>query len=272
VDEFIKKKQLRDFFELYDIDFLDDLHACIRAYDEPERLTKYLQNMSKKNRKIFRNDFIKRIKIIKPDLINIIVDAVRIKNKHKKNWIIINAPLDFGLVKKLIDENLNPIQMVFFHDSDPMHNILLLDEETINNNYRSNYIEILDNVKNGIMYGMTVEKIKYPEFVNKIENSSYISNTEDNFFEVEDETLEYEKHEQVDIISHDHLMGIIVPVITERLNQYTENLLVQWYTLKSNISKETNQFMDFNIIECKPNSTYDSLRILIEDTLYYLKK
>ncbi|XP_060851288.1 adenylate kinase 9-like [Rhopalosiphum padi] len=271
VDEYIKKTQLINFFESYDIDFLDDLYVCIRTYNEPERLNKYFQNMSIKNRKIFRHNFIKSKNIIEPELINVIVDIVKIKNEQNQNWIIVNAPLEFELVKKLIDEDLNPIQMVFFHDSDPMHNILLSNEE-INNSYRNNYIEILDNVKNGMRHETTVEKIKYPDFVNKIENSLYISQTKDDFFEGEIETAEYEEHKHINIISHDHLMGIIVPVITERLNQYTENLLVQWHTLKTNISKEINQYMDFNIIICKPASTYNLLTNLIEDTYYYLKK
>lgn len=271
MDEYIKKTQLINFFESYDIDFLDDLYVCIRTYNEPERLNKYFQNMSIKNRKIFRHNFIKSKNIIEPELINVIVDIVKIKNEQNQNWIIVNAPLEFELVKKLIDEDLNPIQMVFFHDSDPMHNILLSNEE-INNSYRNNYIEILDNVKNGMRHETTVEKIKYPDFVNKIENSLYISQTKDDFFEGEIETAEYEEHKHINIISHDHLMGIIVPVITERLNQYTENLLVQWHTLKTNISKEINQFMDFNIIICKPASTYNLLTNLIEDTYYYLKK
>jgi len=265
--------RLKNYFESYDIDFLDDLYECIRVYDEPESLTKYFQNMSKKNRKIFRSSFITAKKNIQPDLINVVVNTVRIKNQQNINWIIVNAPLDFVLVKKLIDEGLNPMQMVFFHDSDQMHNVLLLNDE-ISNNYRNNYEKILENVQNGKRYGTAVERIKYPEFVKKTENPLDISITEDEFFEDEVETAEYEENVvfNVNYISHDHLMEIIVPEISERLNQYTENLLVEWQTLKHQISKETNQTIDFNIIVCKPNSTTSLLRLLIEDTLYYIKK
>jgi len=276
MNKLFKKRQLmrlKNYFESYDIDFLDDLYECIRVYDEPESLTKYFQNMSKKNRKIFRSSFINTQKNIQPELINVVVDTVRIKNQQNINWIIVNAPLDFVLVKKLIDEGLNPIQMVFFHDSDPMHNVLLLNDE-ISNSYRNNYEKILENVQNGKRYGTAVERIKYPEFVNKIENPLDIPITEDEFQEGEVETAEYEENVVFDVnyISHDHLMGIIVPEIIERLNQYTENLLVQWQTLKNHISKKTNQNMNFNIIVCKPNSTTNLLRLLIEDTLYYIKK
>jgi len=276
MNEFFKKRQLmrlKNYFESYDIDFLDDLYECIRVYDEPKSLTKYFQNMSKKNRKIFRSSFIKTKKNIQPDLINVVIDAVRIKNQLNINWIIVNAPLDFVLVQKLIDEDLNPIQMVFFHDSDPMHDVLLLNDE-IFNNYRNNYEKILKNVQNGKRYGTAVERIKYPEFVKKRENLLDIPITEDEFFEDEVETAEYEENVvfNVNYISHDHLMGIIVPKISERLNQYTEDLLVQWKTLKHHISKETDQTMNFNIIVCKPNSTTNLLRLLIEDTLYYIKK
>lgn len=265
--------RLKNYFESYDIDFLDDLYECIRVYDEPESLKKYFQNMSKKNRKIFRSSFIKTKKNIQPDLINVVVDKVRIKNKQNINWIIVNAPLDFVLVKKLIDEDLNPIQMVFFHDSDPMHNVLLLNDE-ISNNYRNNYEKILENVQNGKRYGTVVERIKYPEFVKKTENPLDIPITEDEFFEDEVETAEYEENVVFDVnfINHDHLMEIIIPEISERLNQYTENLLVEWQALKNHISKETAQAMNFNIIVCKPNSTTNLLRLLIEDTLYYIKK
>ncbi|XP_060872308.1 adenylate kinase 9-like [Metopolophium dirhodum] len=276
MNEFFKKRQLmrlKNYFESYDIDFLDDLYECIRVYDEPESLTKYFQNMSKKNRKIFRSNFINTKKNIQPDLINVVVDTVQIKNQQNINWIIVNAPLDFVLVKKLIDEGLKPIQMVFFHDSDPMHNVLLLNDE-ISNNYRNNYEKILENVQNGKRYGTAVERIKYPEFVKKTENSLDISIIEDEFFEDEVETAEYEENVvfNVNYISHDHLMEIIVPEISERLNQYTENLLVEWQTLKHQISKETDQTMNFNIIVCKPNSTTNLMRLLIEDTLYYIKK
>lgn len=267
-----KKRQLirlKNYFESYDIDFLDDLYECIRAYDEPEILTKYFLMMSKKNRKNFRSNFIKKIKNVQPDLINVIVDTVRIKNQLNINWIIFNAPLDVVLVKKLIDEGLNPIQIVFFHDSDPMHNVLLLNDE-MSNSYRNNYQAIIENVKNGKRYGTTVERIKYPEFVNTIENSLDIST--EKITEDEVEITEHKENKHDNYISHDHLMGIIVPEITERLNQYTENLLIQWHTLKTHISKETDQNMDFNIIECNPNSTTNLLKILIEDTLYYIKK
>jgi len=36
--------RLKNYFESYDIDFLDDLYECIRAYDEPENLKKYFKN------------------------------------------------------------------------------------------------------------------------------------------------------------------------------------------------------------------------------------
>jgi len=51
-DELFKKRQLmrlKNYFESYDIDFLDNSNECIRAYDEPKSLIKYFQNMSKKN-------------------------------------------------------------------------------------------------------------------------------------------------------------------------------------------------------------------------------
>lgn len=266
--------RLTNYFESYDIDFLDDSNECIRAYDEPESLTKYFQNMSKKNRKIFRTSFIKKNRIIQPDLLNVIVDTVRIKNKININWVIVNAPIDVVLVNKLIDEDLNPIQMVFFHDSDPNHSVLLSNDE-MSDSFRNNYKNILENVKIGKKYVTAVERIKYPEFFNENENPLDISSeriTEDESFEEEVETAELEKDKHVNYMSHDHLLGIIVPEITDRLNQYTENLFVQWQTLKKHISKETNQNMHFNTIVCRPNSTTNLLKILIEDTLYYIKK
>lgn len=264
-----KLMRIKNCFESYDMDFVDDLEACIQVYDEPETIMKYFQTMSKKNRNLFRSNLIQKIKIVQQEIRNVIVDTVRIKNKQNKNWIILNAPLDYILVKKLIDEDLNPIQMVFFQDSDPMHNILLLNDE-ISDSHRYNYNEVSENVKNGMSYRTTVERIKYHEFVNKIDNPLDISISDDDFIVAEFE--EHEENEQVNNISHEYLMGIIIPVIIQRLNQYIENLLVQWKHLINHISEETDQFMDFNIIVCEPNSTKNVLKMLIEDTLYYMKK
>jgi len=166
------------------------------------------------------------------ELLNVIVDTVRIKNKININWVIVNAPIDVILVNKLIDEDLNPIQMVFFHDSDPNHSVLLSNDE-MSDSFRNNYENILENVKIGKKYA--VERIKYPKFFNENENPLNISSeriTDDESFEEEVETAELEEDKQVNYLSHDHLLGIIVPEIIERLNQYTENLLVQWQTLK----------------------------------------
>lgn len=69
-------------------------------------------------------------------------------------------------------------------------------------------------------------------------------------------------------------MEVIIPKITERLNQYTEYLLVKWHILQIYVSKEMkSQYVDFIVIEFKPDlSLTDAIKILIEDTLYYVKE
>lgn len=263
---------------MYGIDFIDDFDACAHAYNEPATLMKYTQIMSKENRKKIRLNFLKENETTQLELINVIVENIRNRNEQNKNWIIVNAPLDFLLVKKLIAAGLNPIQMVFFRDTDPLHKILLSDE--IFNAKRNKLIlETLENIKNGMRSGTVIKRIGYPQFVKIIEKSSY----EEMYMEESD--FSYSGHENDDhneeeqqienyeyIIDHEQLMEFIIPVITERLNQYTEDIFKQWRNLKIRVSKEIDQYINFNVIECHPDSINNVVKVLVEDTLYYIKK
>lgn len=255
--------ELRNFFESYGIDFADDLDECVKAYNDQTILLKY-----------FRLRFLKENKIAQPNLIDIIVDNVRMCNKKYKNWIIVNAPLDFLLVQKLIDSDLHPIQMVFFCDTDPMHKILLNDE-TLYRNRDKIIQEILENVKNGTRYETLTERVNYAEFISQIENIAQNPEYEE-FLPEEFEIGVYGNRSIIatenNFISHDYIMEIIVPEIIERLNEYTDDLFRQWNTLKNLYLKKTDRYVDFNIIECKPGHTANMFSVLIEDTLYYIKK
>lgn len=267
--------RLRDLFDLYGLDFIDDLDACVHAYNEPVTLIKYIQNISKKNRKRYRLSFLKENETTQLEFINMIVNYVRIRNVENKNWIIVNAPLDVLLVKKLIAADLNPIQMVFFHDKDPLHKILL-SEKIINAERTKLISKTFKNVKDGIRRESITKRIDYSEFVKKIERSSnddiYIEETDFLYDGYENE--EHNEHiENYDhIIDHEQLMEFILPVITERLNLYTKDLFKQWHYLKIHILKEMDQYMDFHIIECHPDSTTNMVQLLVEDTLFYIKK
>lgn len=264
---------LKNYFELNGIDFIYDLNACKRAYDEPETLIKYFQDMPKRNRKILRLNFLKENITAPIQLIDVIVDTLRMKSKQNKNWIIVNAPLDFLLVKQLNAEALNPIQMVFFRDTDPMHKVLLSGEIS-DEQYNKVTRETIENVKNGMRHGTIVERINYPEFVRKIENSSNAIRSDEYLFVEDEEYMEEYNYHHDNYVSHELLMEVILPEITERLNRYAEDLLVQWRILKKHVSKKTKpQYVDFVVIECKSDlSPMDSIKILIEDTLYYVKK
>lgn len=107
--------------------------------------------MPKRNRNIFRLNFLNENRTASFQSINIIVDTIRTENKQNKNWIIVNGPLDFLLVKKLNAEALNPIQVVFFHDSDLIHKVLsskIFDEQ-----YYKKIRKAIENVKNEIKPG-----------------------------------------------------------------------------------------------------------------------
>lgn len=250
-----------------------DLNACKRAYDEPETLIEYFQNMSKRNRKMLRLNFLNENRTAPFQLIDAIVDTLRIKNNQNENWIIVNAPLDFLLVEKLNAEALNPIQMVFFRDTDPLHNVLLSGE--ISDEQCGKVIrETIENVKNGTRHDTIVERISYPEFVRKIENSSNVTRGDEYLLAEDEEDMEEHYDQHGNGISHELLMEVILPEITERLNRYTEDLFAQWRILKKKVSKEMKpQYVDFTVIECKPDlSPIDAMKIFIEDTLYYVKK
>lgn len=257
--------RLRTLFESYGIDFADDLDECVRANDDPKVLLKYI-----------RLRFLRERKTAQPHLIDIIVDEVHTRNKQCNNWIIVNAPLDFLLVKKLIDSDLHPIQIVFFRDTDPVHK-LLLNDETLNRDRNKTIRKAFENVKNGIRHGTTTERVNYSEFVSKIENIDNVhEDYDDAFFLGESENGDYENrsfNEYTDNnISHNYIMEIIFPEIVERLNQYTDGLFVQWNSLKKRFLNEMDRYMDFSVIECKPDPAANMLGVLIEDTLYYIKK
>lgn len=127
------------------------MDACIRAVDEPETLIKYFRNMSKRNRNALRSKFLRENEVTQPELMDVIVENLKIRNRRSKNWIIVNAPLDFRFLKKMYTADLFPIQMVFFHDSDPEHKLLLSNK--MSNIDRNQFIrDTFDNVKNGNRY------------------------------------------------------------------------------------------------------------------------
>jgi 5'(3')-deoxyribonucleotidase len=172
--------------------------------------------------------------------------------------------------------------MVFFYDTDPVHKVLLYDEVTINDRSQLAF-EISDYIKYEMRYGKTVERVKYPEFVKNIENISK-SYEEEHGEEYEEEyydeynaldgKVEVENFdEDIDDYDHDKLMQMIMPEIIERLNQYTDDLLGQWNSLKQEISKEVpTLYMDFNVIKCKPDFTTNMLKNSITNSIYYIKK
>jgi len=274
INEHAKEEQLivlRNYFELYDIDFIDDFDACVHVYKEPLTLITYFQNKLNESKNALKADILNENKTTQLKLMDIIVDEVRIRNCKNKNWIIVNAPLDFLLVKKLITANLNPIQFVFFCDTDPMHKVLLTDNKSDEDRNRI-IRETVESVRNGRRYETTVEQMNYLEYVKATDNTSNVYEDEydhfDNEYEIED-SFEYASI----YISHDRIMKMIMPEITERLNQYTRNLLEQWHTLKTFVSHETsNNYIDFNVIECNPDSATNMIKTLVEDTLHYVKK
>jgi len=264
--------RLRNYFESHGIDFIDDLDACVRVYKEPQTIMTYFQNKLKQNISALKSDLLNENKTTQLELTDIIVDEVRMRNCKNKNWIIVNAPLDFVLVKKLITANLNPIQMVFFCDTDPMHKVLLTDN--ISDEDRNRIIwETVESVRNGRRYETTtVDKINYLEHVEKPDNTPNVYEEEYDHFANEYEIEDPYEYASINI-SHDRIMKMIMPEITERLNRYTQNLLEQWHTLKTLVSYETNNnYIDFKVIECNPDSATNIIRMLVEDTLHYVKK
>lgn len=250
---------------------MNSLEECTHAYEEPVTLTKYFQNMSKINRRNFRHSFLKVNKISLLELSDVIIDHVRKIDKKNKNWVIVNAPMDLLLVKKLINATLIPIQIVFFNNIDQTHEVLL--GQKISNSDQNKIIqETFDNVKNGIRYGTESERIHFSEYLKNINNESRMYDKEyDMEIENEDEFVVENQHEFIN--SHDHLLDIFIPEITERLNQYTQELLRQWLILRKQISKYIGrQYMHFNVIECKSGSRKDIFKYLIEDSLYYIKR
>lgn len=207
------------------------------------------------------------------ELADVIVDHVRKINKNNKNWIIVNAPMDLLLVKKLIDAALIPIQIVFFHNIDQTHEILLGDKMSERDQNKI-IQETFNNVKNGIKYGTETERISFPVYEKNINIKSRLYDVEyDTENENEGEFIDENQHKFVNVISHDDLLEIFIPEMTERLNQYTQELLGQWLTLRKHISKDIDrQYMHFNVIECKSGSREDIFKLLIEDSLYYIKR
>lgn len=128
-----------------------------------------------------------------------------------------------------------------------------------------------------------MKRVSYPEFLGQTSdktNSGTLSIDkyyEESEYENVDETTEelYYNNEQTveTIFSHERLMEIIIPEIMERLNRYTQNLLGQWQTLRNFVVNDTvNRFVDFNIIQCIPDSRENMLKNMVEDTLYYIRK
>lgn len=247
------------------------MNACFNAYNEPLILKKYFQNMPFKSKRIFRSNFLgEHPKPTRHEIIDTIVDNIHTVSKKNKNWIIFNAPLDFSLIKKLIGVNLHPIQLILFHDTDPAHKVLLKGE----GGYRTEMIrEVIENVKNGLRYGTAVtERIaEFAEFVGKIEKESNTFD-DDECGNVENESEIEDLDENAEQTSHKRLLKTIVPEIIDRLDRYTEDLLKKWFALKERVSEETDHFINPSIIECKSNSTTNVIEILIEDTLYHMKK
>lgn len=273
---------LKNYFKSNEIDFVNDLDACIRAYNDPQTLNNYFRNyMSSKIKSIFRLNLSNKIKTER-QLTDVVVDKVRIFNKRNKNWIIVKAPIDIILMKKLIAENLNPIQIVFFCDTDPVHKVLLYNELSISDRNRlaretSNYI------KNEMRYRTTIDRVKYPEFVENMKNisKSYVEEDREEYEEEYDKEyngldgkIEVENFgEDIENDDHDNLMKMIMPEIIKRLKQYTDDLIGQWNSFQLQISKEvTTLYMDFNVIQCKPDSTTNMLKNSITNTIYYIQK
>lgn len=264
---------LREYFDSYNMGFVNDFDSCIRAYNEPQTLKKYIYNLSKNDRRIAIHDYLKCNSTDLIELSDVIVENVR--SKHDKHWIMVNAPMDSLLVEKLITEKLNPTQMVLFHDADPAHKVILSDN-TLDSDHDQMTWEVIKNFKNGKKYEATVDRIVYPEFVNNIKNLPNMheegeveeEEKEEDFYGEEFDTEEHD-HET---ITHEYLMDIITPEIIKRINEYTDDLLKQWETLKINVLKQTNLYFEFSIIEYKPNSKTNAFKIFIEDTLYHIKK
>lgn len=263
--------RLRNYFESYGVDFIDNLDACVRVYKEPLTLITYFQNKSQQNRNALKSDILNEYKTTRLELIDIIVDEVRISNRKNKNWIIVNAPLDIILVKTLMAANLSPIQLVFFRDTDPMHKVLLTDN--MSDEDRNRIIrETVESVRNGRRYETTAEKLNYPERVKSTDNTPTVYEEEYDHFDSEYEIEDSYEYASINI-SHDRLMKMIMPEITDRLSQYTQNLLEQWHALKTLVPYETNNdYIDFNVIECNPDSATNIIKTLVDDTLRYVNK
>lgn len=272
--------RLRNYFDSYGIDFIDDFDACVRVYNEPMTLITHFQNMLKQNKRALRAYPLNKNGITQLELMDIVVDNVRTKNNEDKNWIVANPPLDIVLLKKLIAADLSPIQLVFFRDLDPMHEVLL--DGNVSDDDRDRIVwEVSESVRNGTGNETTVGEQNYLEHVQKTNGAS--TNTLEEEHEYSDkELLLYDEYEIEDPfeyagmnISNGRTMKIIAPNITERLDQYTASLLERWRTLKELVAYEMNRdYIDFNVIECKPDpeTSVTTIRTLVEDTLYYIKK
>jgi len=132
--------------------------------------------------------------------------------------------------------------------------------------------EIFEHFKNGTRHGTLIKRTTYPDFLQRLISEQGTDEEENDDFEDESGIVEDDPEEQKDTISNDRSKKSIPPEVTERLNKYTHGLLEQWKRLKKLVHKKKNQYMEFDVIECKPRLKINPLRILIEDTLYYIKK
>lgn len=205
------------------------------------------------------------------ELTDVVVDSVRKINEREKNWIVVNAPMDFLLVKKLIAENLSPLQMIFLYDTNPMHKVLLCDKLPIRDRNKL-APETYKDIKNEIKNGTTIKRVKYPDFVEYMENESISHEGEE--YEVEYEGVHQEKYvEKYDdeYKQEDYQEGNEGEY--DVLKDNFEDLMLQWNSLKNQIHKEfTTLYIDFKFIDCVPDSIKNMLFNSIKITIYYIKK
>lgn len=269
---------IKHLFESYDVGFTDDFDACIRAYDEPDAVLRvYAENKWETERKKRTANFLRANEKARSfDLIDVIIENVRARNENNKHWVIINAPLDTVLVRKLMAADLNPIQLVFFHDADPSHGVLLRGEMSTGDLWRLVWKDF-DDFQVGNRDGTAATRTGNAELA--VDEPADVDDDwageTDDFAEETGETSVDDRHvvDDADAFAHDRLVAFIMPEIARRLDEYADDQLTLWQNLKSEMPpNEEGQYMDFCMIECNADFKTNPVRTMIRDTLYHIKK
>lgn len=278
-DQLTSTKQL---LESYDMHFTDDFDACVRAYDEPDAVLRvYVENKWEAERKTGTANFLwAKIRARPFDVIDVVIENVRVRNHNNKHWVIINASPDTVLVRKLMEADLNPIQFVFFRDADPSHEVLLRGEMSTGDLWRLIWKDFDDfQVGNRDETAAAATRTDDTEFAvdepGDVDDDDWAGETDGFGEETAGGTgAEHGRGRHVaGAFTHDQLVAFIMPEIMRRLDEYADDLLTLWQNLKAEMPpNEEGRYVDFCVIECKADSKTNPIENVIRDTLYHIKK